>query len=65
MEVHEAMFICFKNKIKCYPVKTVLGWKIEYVINNNKYKFDKIVNSDKDKNKAMEKTYIFLAKKYC
>jgi len=65
MEVSDAMAKCLKNKIKCYPVKNRLGWQIEYIVLNKKYKFDKILNGSKEINKAMEKTYIYLSNKFC
>ena len=65
MEISEAMVLCFKNGIKVYPVKTVTGWKIEYVINSEKHKFNKVLNSNKEKNNATTKSYLYLAKKYC
>tara|TARA_R110000803_G_scaffold76454_1_gene141084 strand:+ start:19369 stop:19557 length:189 start_codon:yes stop_codon:yes gene_type:complete len=61
----EAMSKCHKNGIRVYPVNTVLGWKIEYTLNKKKYKFDKVVNNNKDKNDAIVKSYLYLAEKYC
>ncbi len=65
MEISDAMAKCFKNKIKCYPIKTSLGWKIQYIINGKKNTFNKTLNSNKEVNEAMTKTYIFLYEKYC
>ena len=63
MEVSDAMQKCFKNGIKCYPVKTVRGRIIEYVINKKPYKFDKVFKNNKEINNAMTLSYIYLAKK--
>jgi len=65
MEVSDAMQKCFKNGIKAYPVKTVRGWFIEYVINKKPYKFDKVLKNNKEINNAITLSYIYLAKKYC
>ena len=65
MEISEAMRKCFKNKIIVYPVNTVVGWKVEYVLKGKKYKFNKVLNGNKEKNNAITKSYIYLAEKYC
>ena len=65
MEISDAMAKCFKNGIKCYPIKTSLGWKIQYVVNGKKVTFDKILNDNKEKNEAITKTYFYLVDKYC
>ena len=65
MDHNNAMSLCFKNKIKCYPVYTITGVKIEYIINNKAYKFDKVLNGHKEINNAIVKSYVYLCKKYC
>jgi len=65
MEISEAMIKCFKNKIKVYPVNTVVGWKIEYIFKGKKYKFNKVLNGNEEKNNAITKSYLYLAQKYC
>jgi hypothetical protein len=64
MEISDAMKICFKNGIKIYPINTITGWIIEYTINGKPYKFDKVLNDNKEKNIAVAKSYIYLAEKY-
>ena len=64
MEISNAMALCFKNKIKVYPVKTVVGWKIQVVINNKKTTYDKVLLNKKDINVAIYKSYLYLANKY-
>ena len=64
MEISNAMSICFKNKIKVYPIKTVVGWKIQVVINNKKTTYDKVLLNKKEINVAIYKSYLYLAEKY-
>ena len=65
MEISEAMIKCFKNKIRVYPINTVVGWKIEYILKGKKHKFNKVLVSNEEKNNAMTLSYVYLAKKYC
>lgn len=63
MEINDAMSICFKNKIKVYPVIENRRQKVAVSFKNKQIKmFDKVL-SGKDLNEALVKTYIFYAKK--
>ena len=55
---------CFRNNIKVYPIFTVVGWKIQVSINNKITTYNKVLNTNKEKNEAITKTYIHLANKY-
>ena len=65
MEINKAMLRCFKNNIKVYPIKTALGWKIQYTMLNKKNTFNKILGNKKEINDAIMKSYSYLAEKYC
>lgn len=59
------MSICFKNKIKVYPIFCKENkYQIEYSVNDiPKTRYVKKLNNSNEVNIAMTSTYIFLAKK--
>lgn len=63
MEINDAMNICFKNKIKVYPVIENRRQKVAVSFNDKKPKVFDTVVSGKELNEALTKTYIFYANK--
>ena len=63
MEINKAMSRCFKNNTIVYVVHSAPYYFIEIDVNGLIKKYDKPLLKSKEINEAMEKTYIFLAKK--
>ena len=64
MDVSIACGICFKEGIKVYPVKVGATWRVEVKTDKNKpIRYKKPLKEGFDTSKALELTYIFLAKK--
>ncbi len=62
MDINEAIRICHRNRIYVYPVKVLGCWKVHREYNGKPYTYDKTINV-KDQSKAVNATYINLAKK--
>jgi len=64
MDINEASAICIRKDLLVYPVGAKGGHKIEYSLNGiSQTRYNKILKTSKEVNKAMEKTYIYHAKK--
>jgi hypothetical protein len=64
MDISVACGICFKKGIKVYPVKVGATWRVEVKEEGKKStRYKKPLKEGFDTSKALESTYIFLAKK--
>tara|TARA_R110000744_G_scaffold180574_1_gene299578 strand:- start:1402 stop:1617 length:216 start_codon:yes stop_codon:yes gene_type:complete len=64
MQVTIACGICFKEGLKVYPVKVGATWRVEVKEDGKKpVRYSKPLKEGFDTSKALELTYIFLAKK--
>jgi hypothetical protein len=64
MDTSIACGICFKKGIKVYPVKVGGTWRVEVKEEGRKpIRYKKPLKEGFDTSKALESTYIFLAKK--
>tara|TARA_R110000796_G_scaffold93394_1_gene197909 strand:- start:665 stop:886 length:222 start_codon:yes stop_codon:yes gene_type:complete len=64
MDTSTACGICFKKGIKVYPVKVGGTWRVEVKEEGQKaIRYKKPLKEGTDTGKALEATYIFLAKK--
>lgn len=64
MNISEAMKICFDSDTIVYPINSGRGFQIEARTGRSKpIRYDKVVKQGLETNKALEKTYIFLAER--
>ncbi len=62
MDINQAIKICHKNRVYVYPVKVKGLWYVQREYDGKHFVYEKSINVE-DQSKAVNATYINLAKK--